>query len=118
MGVAGFFGVAGGLVGGIITEGVKTDWEIDKGFWTDGFLKNVLPSAIINGISNVLSLGLSNMITGGIGLFDSTFLSRFASGLKISLSTIVSSLLIGFPMTAIGLIPIAITAAIRKRKGV
>lgn len=110
--VAGFAGVAGSIVGGIITNGMKTDWNYDKGFLDKDFWLSSIPSAILNGATNMLSLGLGNIMGAGKGA--GSFLKQFGNWLEFGGFAFSAAMIIGFPMFAIGLIPIMLMASSKK----
>ncbi len=101
--VAGLFGIGASFTGSIITNGITTDWNIDKGFLNKYFWKSATIAAAINGLTNMLSFRLGN-IMGASGK-ATTFMRRFAEWLKIGGFAFSAAAMISFPMMAIGLIP-------------
>lgn len=104
--VAGLFGIGASLTGSIITNGISTDWNKDKGFLNDDFWKSAMVAAAINGLTNMLSFRMGN-IMGASGK-ATTFMRRFAEWLKIGGFAFSAAAMISFPMMAIGLIPSAL----------
>ena len=111
--LAGFMGVASGIVGDIITEGLKTDWKISEDYWTGNFLTKSLPLSVLNGVTNVLSLGLGNMM-GGVAKAGESFLTKVFGALKFDTLAFAAPIIIGFPMFAIGVL---VSAIIDHKKG-
>ncbi|MDE6201767.1 MAG: hypothetical protein K2M47_07855 [Clostridiales bacterium] len=110
--IAGVFGFLGGVTGGIVTEGSKTDWNISNDYWSTDFVSIVLPSAGLNALTNILSVKLGNVMGAGNGIANP--IKRFGSWIKFGSFAFSASLMIGFPMFAIGLIPLII--AIKKKE--
>ena len=112
--VAGLMGVAGSYVGSIITNGIKTDWDRDNGFLNKDFWISATPSALLNGVVNMLSLGLGNLMNAGGGA--TKFLGQFGNWLKFGGFAFSAAMIIGWPMFAIGIIPIMLIAASQKKE--
>ncbi len=111
--VAAAVGAFGSLAGGIVTNGIKTDWNFDNGFLNEDFWISALPSALLNGVANMLSFGLGNMM--GVGSAANTFLGRLADWLAFGGFAFSAAMFISFPVFAIGILPIMLTSS---KKGV
>lgn len=112
--ISGFFGTLGGVLGGIVTEASKTGGDIKNDYWKNEFWPKVVPSALLNGVTNALSFGLVK-VTGGIDLKASK-LSRFIDGLKFGGTAFSSQIIIGFPMFAINSLIMAIIDLLQRKE--
>ncbi len=101
--IAGFFGAVGGLVGGMITEGIKNDWDANRFDWG-----GIMLSAVTGAVSNVLSCAIGGYLIKDAGIVFKSFLDAFVKNLAISSFTYVSWVMIGWPVFAISLIPLVL----------
>ena len=102
--IAGFFGAAGGLVGGMITEGIKNDWDVSRFDWG-----GIMLSTVTGFASNLLSCALGGYLLKDAGVVFKSFMDAFVNNLAISSFTYVSWAMIGWPVFAISLIPLMLS---------